>query len=97
MTLVCPQCDLAVVIVELGRGAKATMTCHAIVETAKPMRCWQVYSQAPSAAMVAGALYIDEPSGFTVRCTRPGSGTLRLAGRPLRPAAAQQLRRTAVW
>lgn len=96
MTLVCPQCDLAVVIVELRRGAKATMTCHAIMEPAKPMRCWQVYSPAPGAAMVAGALYIDEPSGFTVRCTRPGSGTLRLAGRALRPAAAQQLRRAAV-
>jgi hypothetical protein len=96
MTLVCPQCDLAVVIVELGRGVKVTMTCHAIMEPAKPMRCWRIYSQPPGAAMVAGALYIDEPSGFAVRCTRPGSGTLRLAGRPLRPAAAQQLRCTAV-
>ncbi len=96
MTLICPQCALAVVIVELGRGATATMTCHAIMEPAKPMRCWRIYSQPPGAAMVAGALYTDEPSGFTVRCTRPGSGTLRLAERPLRPAAAQQLRRTAV-
>jgi len=56
MTLVCPQCDLAVVIVELGRGVKATVTCHAIMEPAKPMRCWRVYSQLPGAAMMAGAL-----------------------------------------
>jgi hypothetical protein len=73
------------------------MTCHAIMEPAVPMRCWRVYSQPTDATMVAGALYTDVPSDFTVRCIRPGSGTLRLAGRPLRPAAAQQLRRTAVY
>jgi hypothetical protein len=93
---VCPQCDLAVVIVELGRGAQATATCHAIMEPAAPMRCWQVYSQPTDAAMVAGALYTDVTSDFTVRCIRPGSGTLRLAGQPLRPAAAHQRRRAAV-
>ena len=95
-TLVCPQCDLAVVIVELGRGAQATMTCHAIMEPAVPMRCWRVYSQPTDATTVAGALYTDVPSDFTVRCIRPGPGTLRLDGRPLRPAAAHQRRRPAV-
>jgi hypothetical protein len=33
--------------------------------------------------MVAGALYTDELSGLTVRCTRAGSGTVSLAGRAL--------------
>ena len=96
MTFVCPHCDLVVVIVELGHAATAAMTCHATMKPARPMRCWRVYSQPHGAAMVAGALYTDESSGFTVRCTRSGSGTLRFGGRPLRPAVAQQLRRTVV-
>jgi hypothetical protein len=96
MTLVCPQCDLAVVVVELGDAAAAALTCHATTKPARPMRCWRVYSPPPGAAMVAGALYTDESSGFTVRCIRPGSGTLRLEGKSLRTPAAQQLRRTAV-
>jgi len=96
MTLVCPQCDLAVVVVELGDGATAAMTCHTTMKPARPMRCWRVYPQPQNAAVVAGALYTDEHSGLTVRCTRPGVGALHLGGRPLRPATAQPLRRTAV-
>jgi hypothetical protein len=96
MTLVCPQCDLAVVVVELGDAASATITCHATMRPAPPMRCWRVYPQPQNAAMVAGALYTDEHSGLTVRCTRPGVGTLRLDGRTLRLATSQPLRRTAV-
>jgi len=96
MTLVCSQCDLAVVVVDVGDAANETMTCHAIMKPARPMRCWRVYPQPSVAAMVAGALYTDEPSGLTVRCTRPGVGTLRLASRRLSPATSQPLRRTAV-
>ena len=95
MTLVCPQCDLAVVIVEPGHAAEATMACHTSMKPARAVRCWRVYPQPPGAAMVGGALYAHEPSGLTVRCTRPGSGTLRLGGQPLRPATAQPLRRAA--
>ena len=96
MTLVCPQCDLAVVVVDVGDATNETMTCHTMMKPARPMRCWRVYPQPSDAAMVAGALYTDEPSGLTVRCTRPGVGTLRLASRRLPPATPQQLRRTAV-
>lgn len=96
MTLVCPECDLAVVILDVGDAANATMTCHTIMKRARPVRCWRVYRQPSDAAMVAGALYTDEPSGLTLRCTRPGVGTLRLSGRQLSPANAQPLRRTAV-
>ena len=96
MTLVCSQCDLAVVVVDVGDAANETMTCHTIMKPARPMRCWRVYPQPSVAAMVAGALYTDEPSGLTVRCTRPGVGTLRLASRRLSPATPQPLRRTAV-
>jgi hypothetical protein len=96
MTLACPQCDLAVVVVDLGDAADATMTCHTIMKHARPMRCWRAYPQPAEPAMVAGALYIDEPSGLTVRCTRAGAGTLRLAGRPLSQARRRQLWRTAV-
>jgi hypothetical protein len=96
MTLVCPECDLAVVVLDVGDAANATMTCHTIMKRARPVRCWRVYPQPSDAVMVAGALYTDEPSGLTLRCTRPGVGTLRLSGRQLRPATAQPLRRTAV-
>ena len=96
VTLVCSQCDLAVVVVDVGDAANETMTCHTIMKPARPMRCWRVYPQPSVAAMVAGALYTDEPSGLTVRCTRPGVGTLRLASRRLSPATPQPLRRTAV-
>jgi len=96
MTLVCSQCDLAVVVVDVGDAANETMTCHTIMKPARPMRCWRVYPQPSVAAMVAGALYTDEPSGLTLRCTRPGVGTLRLSGRQLSPANVQQIRRTAV-
>jgi uncharacterized protein YbjT (DUF2867 family) len=96
MTLVCSQCDLAVVVVDVGDAANETMTCHTIMKPARPMRCWRVYPQPSVATMVAGALYTDEPSGLTVRCTRPGVGTLRLASRRLSPATPQPLRRTAV-
>jgi hypothetical protein len=96
MTLVCPQCDLAVVVVDPGDAARAVITCHATMKPAQPMRCWRVFTQPQDAAMVAGALYTDEYSGLTVRCTRPGVGRLRLAGRPLSPARSQQLTRAAV-
>jgi hypothetical protein len=96
MTLVCPQCHLAVVMVDLGDAAEASMTCHTTMRPARPVRCWRVYPQPQDTAMAAGALYTDEHSGLTVRCTRPGVGTLRLAGRPLRPATVQQFRRAAV-
>lgn len=96
MTLVCPQCDLAVVVVDLGDTPNATMTCHTMMKRARPLRCWRVYPQPSDAAMVAGELYTDEPSGLSVRCTRAGAGTVRLAGRPLSTARRRQLRRTAV-
>jgi len=96
MTLVCPQCDLAVVVVDVGDAATASMTCHTTMKPARPMRCWRMYPEPPDVAVMAGALYTDEHSGLTVRCTRPGAGTLRLAGRPLTPASRQRLWRTAV-
>lgn len=96
ITLVCPQCDLAVVVVDPGDTATAKMTCHTIMRQARPIRCWRVYPQPPEAAMVAGALYTDEPSGLTVRCTRAGAGTVRLAGRRLSQARRPQLWRAAI-
>ena len=96
MTLICQQCDLAVVVVDLGDATEAAMTCHAIMKPALPMRCWRVYPQPQDAATVAGALYTDAPSGLTVRCTRPGVGTLRLAGRSLRLVIGQRPRLTTV-
>ena len=96
MTLVCPQCDLAVVVVDLGDAALATLTCHATMRPARPIRCRRVYPQPPEPATVAGALYTDEHSGLAVRCTRPGAGTLRLDERLLSPATGQLLRRTSV-
>ena len=95
-TLVCPQCDLAVVVVGPGSAAAATLMCHESLKPARPVRCWRVYPQPPVPVTVSGALYTDEHSGLTVRCTRPGVGRLRLAGRPLSLATCQQLRRTAV-
>jgi hypothetical protein len=82
-TLVCPQCNLAVVIVESGHANEAAMTCHTTMKPARPMRCWRQYPRPAGAAMVAGALYTDELSGLTVRCTRAGSGAVSLAGRAL--------------
>jgi hypothetical protein len=35
MTLVCPQCDLAVVVFDVGDAANATMTCHTVVKPAR--------------------------------------------------------------
>src|SRR6202007_2992045 len=63
MTLVCPQCDLAVVVVDVGDAANETMMCHTTMKPARPMRCWRVYPQPSGAAMVAGALYTDDPTG----------------------------------
>ena len=96
MTLVCPECDLAVVILDIGDAANATMTCHTLMKRARPVRCWRVYRQPSGATMLAGTLYTDLPSGLTLRCTRPGVGTVRLSGRQLSPANVQQIRRTAV-
>jgi hypothetical protein len=89
MTLVCPQCDLAVVVVDVGSGAEATMTCHTVLQPARPMRCWRVYERPLNAGTVAGALYIDDMSGLTVRCTRPGLGALCVSGRPMSQSIGQ--------
>jgi hypothetical protein len=96
MTLVCPHCDLAVVIVNPGDASEQTLTCHTTMTPARPIRCWQVYRQPPGTATVAGALYVDEQSGLTVRCTRPAAGTVRYAGQPLIQTTAQKLRRRTV-
>ena len=95
MTLVCPHCDLAVVV--LDRGAREeTLMCHTTMTPARPVPCWRVYPPPADAATVAGALYVDELSRLTVRCTRPGVGTLRCAGRRLSLATPQQSRRRTV-
>lgn len=96
MTLACPECGLAVVVVDVGNAANATMTCHTTMTRARPVRCWCVYPQSSDAAMVAGELYTDEPSGLILRCTRPGVGPLCLSGRRLSPVTARPLRRAAV-
>jgi hypothetical protein len=88
MTLACPQCGLAVVIVNHG-AREETLMCHTAMTPARPVSCWRVYESA-DAATVAGALYADEHSGLTVRCTRPGSGVLRCANRRLSLTAARQ-------
>src|SRR3954453_6782042 len=89
MTLVCPHCDLAVVV--LDRGAPdETLMCHTTMTPARPVPCWRGDPPPAGAATVAGALYADEQSSLTVRCTRPGAGALRCAGRRLSLATAQQ-------
>jgi hypothetical protein len=88
MTLVCPQCGLAVVIVNHG-AREETLMCHTTMTPARPVSCWRVYQPADG-AIVAGALYADEQSGITVRCSRPGSGALRCADRRLSQTTARQ-------
>jgi hypothetical protein len=94
MTLACPQCGIAVVIVDHG-DPEETLMCHTTMTPARPVPCWRVFGSA-GAETVVGALYVDEQSGLIARCTRPGAGTLRCADRRLSQAAAQLLRRRTV-
>jgi hypothetical protein len=85
-TLICPHCGVTVVILKIGdnRDETPTLTCHSTLVPSRPVRCWQVPAQQAGALMVAGALYVDEATGLTVRCTRAGAGLVRCGGREVR-------------
>jgi hypothetical protein len=92
VTLACTECDIAVVVVKIGADSTgAVLTCHGLMKPSTPVRCWRVYRQPPAASMDLGALYVDEPTCFTVRCVRPGAGWIHYEGRPLRRQVSQLL------
>lgn len=51
---------------------------------------------ATGTACVAGAWYLDAPTGLLLRCTRAGSGVLRVGDRPLARTRGPRVRARAV-
>jgi hypothetical protein len=82
-TVGCPACGVRGVVQSVGTGCER-LTCHTILEPARPVRCADVRQRSEDDVMVTGCLYHDVVSGFTMRCTWGGPGQMMVDGRALR-------------
>jgi len=82
-TVGCPACGVRGVVQRVGTGWER-LTCHTVLEPARPVRCADVRQRSEHDVMVAGCLYHDVVSGFTMRCTWGGPGQIMVDGRVLR-------------
>jgi hypothetical protein len=86
MTLTCRRCQLTVLVLESGFATAAPKCCGASMEPATPPPCSLNTSSIGSACIQLGAIYLDTVTGFTVRCTRSGTGRPTMVGREVQLA-----------
>jgi len=81
-----PVCGTNVLVLELRDPAAQLFCCGEPMMPAKPIRCsTEVQPADEGLGMQEGCLYRDERSGVAVRCTRTGTGSAAVDGRPLVP------------
>ncbi|WP_344597393.1 hypothetical protein [Actinomadura vinacea] len=88
-------CDAEVVVVK-GPSAlpsdKAALTCGGVPMNLSGAAGERVAPEQPDGeGTLLGKRYTDEETGLVVLCTRGGTGSLSLAGRPLRQMATKPL------
>jgi hypothetical protein len=91
--LTCASCGTIVLILSAGPAHAQPTCCRSAMVPAGPIPCSAPLGDAAADAagdgrLRAGQVYVDEPSGLTVRCIRPGRCEVTVDGRSLRPQAA---------
>jgi hypothetical protein len=91
--LTCASCGTTLLILSPAHAHTQPTCCRSAMVPAGPIPCSAPLGDAAADAagdgrLRAGQVYVDEPSGLTVRCIRPGQGDVTVDGRSLRPQAA---------